>query len=750
MKMRFPFLFRPATLPILAGLLGVWLVFAWQPVVAQGEGTGSSVRDDRYLDAYMTYNEGERLERAGQLEVALKKYREASQVFDLLFTGYPGWEVEKLTMRRRKVSEAITRVEAVLSRPPVVSSPASAALTVPASPQEAPAQPGLMTPGAVGGPPALGAWTGTAPSVSPAELPSITEFFRQYELQWREKVDALQRKNSEMDGALKKWDEWYRWASGEIKAARGEKEALAGQMGEMDKRVQQLQRQVEAGQASQDQLDTLLKEKAALLALEKQNAQRLQAAQTAAGEAAQKVEAANAQLLAFQKEREALIQERDAAMAERDAAVKEKEVAVKDKEVAQTKQAALEAELAGMKSESGPEEIKKLTTENERLRGELETAQKQIVALRDDVTKKEAELTALKADLGEIRTQLSALQKENMAYQTQVSELTSQLKELQNAPDMTKAEEGGQLASENTLLRGVILRQLRVQARQQQAKALVIEELKKLEGASEALLAQVSELDAARLTLSEEEVGLFTDPQMQQLLKDGGSSAVQATLIASGEGAEGPSEGTVGPATEGGTMSSPKSPLPTNEPLTVQALLQQAQTALVEKRFDAAIQGFDEVLRADPKNASALIGVGDAYQRSGRYADAEVALKKCLAYEPDNAAAYYLLGMTLFRDNRLNDAMTAFEDSLKRDAKQHLAHHYLGIIASRLKQGARAEKEFRTALAISPEFGEAHFNLSVLYVTWEPPQMDKARAEYDSAIAKGVTSDENLERLLKP
>jgi Tfp pilus assembly protein PilF len=87
---------------------------------------------------------------------------------------------------------------------------------------------------------------------------------------------------------------------------------------------------------------------------------------------------------------------------------------------------------------------------------------------------------------------------------------------------------------------------------------------------------------------------------------------------------------------------------------------------------------------------------------------------------------------------------------LAKDSKQALAHHYLGIIASRLKQAQRAEKEFRTALAINSEFGEAHFNLAVLYLGWDPPQLEKARTEYQSAIGKGVRPDANLEKLLKP
>jgi hypothetical protein len=37
----------------------------------------------------------------------------------------------------------------------------------------------------------------------------------------------------------------------------------------------------------------------------------------------------------------------------------------------------------------------------------------------------------------------------------------------------------------------------------------------------------------------------------------------------------------------------------------------------------------------------------------------------------------------------------------------------------------------------------------VLYATWDPPQWDKARSEYEQALKKGVTPDENLEKLLK-
>lgn len=685
-------------------------------------------RAERYLDAYMMSNEGERLEKDGNLPEAMRKFREASQIFDSLAQAHPGWQPEVIGMRRRKVADSLLRVQGVMQRSPVATAPVPGVAAVTdggrVEKSGAPMAAGLaVVPGSVpAGPPEVGTWgtggTGSA-AAGGGEVPSLGAFLREYEERVKEKMATLQSKNLEMEGALRKWDDWYRWASKEIQVARSEKESLAGRAAEMEGRVQQMQREVEAGRATQGQLDTLLKEKAALLALEKTNNQRLSAAETAASEAAEKVSAASMELSAVTKERDLLKTERDKALKERDAAlVSEKKLTV---------------ELAEMKK-SQPDEamLKKLTAENERLKGELEAAKLQVTALQDSVTKKDAEIANLKTELGMIQGQLATLRQENTAYQTQVSELTVQLKELQQS--MAKADSAAS-ADESALLKEVILRQLRNQARQQQAKALVIEELKKMEGASADLLTQVQELDAGRLELTAEEEALFTDPQAQELLRSG-SGAVKAKLIASGDPA---------PAPE---MAAKLTQPPAGGALA--GLLVEAVRAMQDKDYVRAVKVYSEALRADPKNVEVLLGLGDAHQRGGQFAEAEVALKKCLDYAPDNAMAYHALGLTYFRSDRLNESMDAFEASLARDGKQALAHHYLGIIASRLKQAQRAEKEFRTALAINPDFGEAHFNLAVLYLGWDPPQLDKSRTEYQSAISKGVLPDENLEKLLKP
>ncbi|HEY1051048.1 MAG TPA: tetratricopeptide repeat protein, partial [Prosthecobacter sp.] len=169
----------------------------------------------------------------------------------------------------------------------------------------------------------------------------------------------------------------------------------------------------------------------------------------------------------------------------------------------------------------------------------------------------------------------------------------------------------------------------------------------------------------------------------------------------------------------------------------------------LNKDFEAAANEYQDALRAEPKNVTALIGLGMARQRADKHAEAEVALQKALAYDPENEPASFALGITYYKQERWKDAMTYFEKSLAKRPDNATGRHYLGIIATKLSLLERAEREFKTALAIDPSYGEAHFNLAVLYVTWDPPQWDKARTEYDEALKKGVKADANLEKLLQ-
>jgi tetratricopeptide (TPR) repeat protein len=311
-----------------------------------------------------------------------------------------------------------------------------------------------------------------------------------------------------------------------------------------------------------------------------------------------------------------------------------------------------------------------------------------------------------------------------------------QLKKMQEGTGVD-ATADPKLAQENAVLREIIMRQLRTQYRQQQAKDLVIAELQKTENASQDLLKQVEELKSSRMVLTPDEEKLFTDPQVKEML---GKTGIQGTLIASAT----PKAENEGPAQEAANAASSSA-----SATPAQDLIGKANEAFGAKKFAEAAALYEDALRAEPKNSTALVGLGYSRQREGKLDEAEAALKKCLTLDPQNDQAAFHLGVTHFKQQRWNDAMADFEKSLEKHPQNASARHYLGIISTKLNFMERAEREFKTALAIEPSYGEANFNLAVLYVTWDPPQWDKAKAAYEEAIKQGVAPDEALEKLLK-
>jgi tetratricopeptide (TPR) repeat protein/uncharacterized coiled-coil DUF342 family protein len=696
---------------------------------AQVAGTDEAA--DKFFSGYVLKNDAEKLEQEGNLQGALALYQQMKQAFDAVAQTHPEWQPGMLSNRRSLTDQAITRVQAKLSQPAAAPAPAVGS-GVPA-PAAAPTVFGLGTGMPV---PAPGNVTMPAPAATgstPGGFPSLAETLAQWEAAYRQRMTAIEQQNGQMQGDLSKWQQWYQWASSEITTTREKQKALEGQMSSKNEAIAAMQIEVAAGRATQQQLDSLTKEKISIEVEYKKAVQRLAAAENAAKEASVKLADASERIATVEAERNKILAERDAAIKERDAKAMTLSETEKKAETITKERDSLSAQVLGYKTQidgmskktpaASSAEMKKLLAENERLKKELETAQQQIVTLKSDATRKDQEIASLRTQLTTLQGEITTLRQQSAAYQSQVADLTLQLKKFQETqPGMSP-----ELAKENTLLREIIMRQLRSQYRQQQAKDLVIAELKKMEGVSTKLLEQVEDLKQSRLSLTPDEEKLFTDPSVRELL---GSDGIQGTLIAR---VSKPGDATV----------------KSSEPNPVDAILGKANDAFGAKRFPEAASLFEDALRADPKNASALVGLGYSREREQKYAEAEAALKKCLVYEPNNETAAFHLGVTYFKQDRWNDAMSSFEKSLTINPKNARGRHYLGIISTKLNFIERAEREFKTALAIDPAYGEAHFNLAVLYATWDPPQWDKARSEYEQALKKGVTPDENLEKLLK-
>lgn len=654
-----------------------------------------------YFRGFTTANDGTRLEKEGELEQALAKFRQSAEIFDSFIKTYPAWQPEMVDMRRDRVKDAIQRLEAQIAQ--AAAAPKPAPTPAPTASAPIPSQP--LSPGTTFVPsvPAPGTIVPEAPGAT-GPLPSLQDMFRQYENAYRQRLKDLELDNYKSQEDLRKWQTWYQWASQEITTTRTDRDKLSAQATQMEGTIEAMKRDVAAGKAAQGQLDALIKDKAALTAEMQQFDQKIAAAEKAAAEASSRLAVASAEVAKLQDSVKTVTTERDKLASQN---------------------TTLKTENDELRKIKGADKMDQLLAENERLKKDLESARLQTEALKSDVERKDQEIASLKTELSGLKTELTTLRQESARYQTQVAELTMQLKQMQTG-DPGSADPA--ITKENEMLREIIMRQLRTQYRQQRAQELVINELQKMENASEELLQQVQDLEGERMILTPDEEKLFTDPKVQEML---GQTGIQAGLVARSDATAEEEKNTPPPAEN-----------------SVEALIGSANEALQNKKYGDAARLYQDALRAEPKNTTALIGLGYAHQRSGNYAEAESSLKKCLTFDPKNANAAYALGVTLFKQERWNDALKPFEQSLEISPKNASARHYLGILSTKLNLLTRAEREFKTALAIDPDYGEAHFNLAVLYVTWDPPQWDKAKSAYNSAVEKGVPADEALEKLL--
>lgn len=708
---------------VLLVLAGALLLFAGR---SQAQNSGESPAD-LYFRGYIMKGDAERLEQGGDAAGALAKFRQSMEIFDSIAKNHPNWEqIAMLAYRQQRTKEAIVRLEAKLAATPASTTPAAGTLIpIPRAGSATPSAGGAMA--------------------QPAELPSISSLLNQYESAYKQRIDQLGAQNKQYESDLLKWQQWHQWQQREMQASKETMNVLAQRAAAQEQQIAAMQKDVETGRAAQGQLDALKKNYADTAAQLVKAQQSFAAAETAAKESSEKLAAATAQLAKLQQDSQKVTQERDLAAKHRDAAMKQADSLGKERDTLAAQNLGIKTELDDLKKVMGGSD-KELLAKNQALKKELDDARVQIAKLKGDLTQRDAEVAQLRGQLTTIQGELATLRQQNAAYQTQVAELTTQLKDVQAR--MQSAESSPQLVAENQLLRGIILRQLRAQARQQQAKTLIIAELKKTENASQDLLQQVESLSTARVSLTAEEEKLFTEPQLKEALKETG---FQATLMASST--SGKADAAASPAnSKAKAAEAPKTPSlpPAAAASPVAALFDKANAALQAEQHAEAAKLYEDVLRAEPKNASALVGLGAARLRSAKFADAEVSLKKALACDASNEAAHFYLGTVCFKQNRDKEAMASFEKCVAIRPQNARANHYLGILATRMGLLDRAEREFKTAIAVDPAYGDAYFNLAVLYVTWDPPKLDLARSNYDLALKKGVKPDAALEKILGP
>lgn len=159
-------------------------------------------------------------------------------------------------------------------------------------------------------------------------------------------------------------------------------------------------------------------------------------------------------------------------------------------------------------------------------------------------------------------------------------------------------------------------------------------------------------------------------------------------------------------------------------PQSLRMLLGLASACYSEGDYEEAARWFYKATDLSPRDPKPYLFLGKVQAKQITEADGyRQRMERFVKLQPENAMANYYYGTTLPDDK----AQGLFEKAVKLDPKLGMGYVRLGIIEARKERFVEAVREYKRAIAVEPDLGEAHYRLSEVYrVTGE---MGKAKEE---------------------
>jgi Flp pilus assembly protein TadD len=697
-----------------AGLIALFL-FLWATAVI-GQGDDPS---EIFLKAYLSSQQGEKLERENRFKTALAKYRFAGSLIETLRRSHADWQPAIVEYRGRKISEGILRIQERTTRQNALSASSSPL------PEVAPALPdseGWSEPGPEVVAPQLGETI--AQTSRDAAVKGTTK-------KLRDKIDQLQ-------ASLGK-------ARSELETARKEKETVNTGLKETNSKLERAENDLDKAKKSERQTrDELAQAKESLRASQASQESSTREQQQLRAEVAHLKDA----LAAADEARLTAEKQRDDAKAK---------FADINKQVAALEHQRDEA-LAQLKVAKETEQgVQLLLAEKDDLQQKLAKAEEKVRTLSDSDPTNAGKFAEMNQQVAELLQRLSEAQKRNDYLIARAAELDVQLDDASTQLQAAKlagasSEESAQLARENELLRNIVVRERQEEARRDETRNLVLAELGRLKIRSETLNRQIEFLAQPVTKLSSEELTLLRQPVIS--VSDQRAGLFKASFVFEKKAdlnsintAKADANARSGGESDG-KINRP-GPSKTDVPPKIQTLVGAARKNVQQGNYKAAEKQYQQILAKDPNNLDALSNLGVVYVRSGNLRSAESTLKKAVAIAPDNDFLLTTLGVVQYRQSKFDEAIAELRKAIAINPNSATAHNYLGIAASQKGRQQEAEKEIFQALANNPDDADAHFNLAVILITTQPGSKELAREHYARATALGIQPSPSLEKLLQ-
>ena len=796
---------------------------ALQPLRAQS----ATDPGDLFVSVYTTVKEAEKAEQSGNLRGALAKFRYASEVLDSIATKYPTWRPEIVTFRKQRTAEAITRVQAQVAKfgpGKGVSNDGGNALEGGLPTSDDPLN--FAPPIEAGSDPAPSAPPRTGPRKNPkpregdvdttADLEGAIGRMKKMQSDLREASAAADRAEREKKELVRKFEDAIQAREASEKQqkvlqtrADGAEERLLKAQSEVKIDVEKIKalqteateakRAVRTGRIDQDadaeirkQLDDRMK--AAQLKIATLTEQR-NALDKASKDAPQRMKDLEQQLEKAKGENKDLVNKLADTKTQLETMTGQRDDA--RKQLAQLKEAA--------------KNVDKLVTDNASLMARLAETEKSVANFKAEGEEKDRQIAALKKEVGSVKEQLAQARTESANYQRQMGDLQGKLEEqgkqlaLAKAESATSAAEKKKMQAENEILRGIVLRQQKEEARRAATKKLVLGELAKLDINSKTLLKEIDLLSQPVVKLTPKELSLFRKSELQvngaeisanlptadeavPLADAGTPKAVEPTPEVAASAVPEPAKTSDLPAKDQDmTIASAKPTTPTipmpdkttqpeeapapgqgetpapdetlgsiagrpNIPAEFLPLARDGKELFEKGRYFEAEKIYRKILAKVPNNLYILSNLGVVLFREGtpdKLRQAEEVLTKATKVAPEDGFSWCTKGIVEYTMGKLDEAVSSLTKALAINPKNATAHNYLGITAAGKGWQEAAQKELETATTLDPNYADAHFNLAVVFATQTPPNKENARKFYKRATELGAEADSSLEQLIK-
>jgi len=115
-------------------------------------------------------------------------------------------------------------------------------------------------------------------------------------------------------------------------------------------------------------------------------------------------------------------------------------------------------------------------------------------------------------------------------------------------------------------------------------------------------------------------------------------------------------------------------------------LIYRGVSFLGRKQPKAAIALFNQALKADPKNTTALYNKGKALNQIRKYQDAITCFDKVLEITPNDAPSLNNRAIALAELGNPEDAMKFYDKAIEADPKYAAAYYNKGVISRTLSK----------------------------------------------------------------